>query len=74
MGTRPAKNQTPSKGQETPSQGPKEFQVDAGKIIARLQQQRADLQSQVDLLSVALEEAQEREAAAIARIAELEDK
>lgn len=56
------------------SSGPREFKVDAGKVITRLQQQRADLASQVDILSVALEEAQEREAAAIARIAELEDK
>lgn len=75
MGQRPAKAtaKTEPKGEPTPSQGRKEFQVDASKIIARLQQQRAELEAHIDVLSVALEEAQEREAAAVARIAELED-
>ena len=74
MGTRPAKSTTPPKGEATPPEGRKELQVDAGKIISRLQQQRADLESQVDILSVALEESQEREQHMLARIAELEEK
>lgn len=48
--------------------------VDAGRIIKRLQSQRTEHLNQIDFLQAALEESQEREAAMLQRIAELEDK
>lgn len=59
----------PHKDQDKPA-----LQVDANRIIQKLQQQRAELSAQLDLVGTALEESQEREQQMLVRIAELEDK
>lgn len=69
MGQRPKQEPHSHAPQDKP-----DIQVDAARIINRLRNQRAQLESQLDIVEVAFEEAQVREQQLLARIAELEDK
>lgn len=69
MGSRPEKR---VQSEHRHDQDKPQLQVDAARIIGKLQQQRAELSAQLDIVSCALEESQEREQLMLARIAELE--
>lgn len=68
MGRSPAKKAQPQQAEQ------RRIEVDPNRIINRLRQQRSELEAQLDIISAALEESQEREQQMLERIAELEDK
>lgn len=72
MGQRPAKKAPP--GRRPKDQDKPDIQIDATRMIELLRAQRTELQNQLDFITCALQESQEREQGMLARIAELEDK
>lgn len=75
MGQRRVPDDKPAQPEpQAPEQNAPVVQVEASRIIARLRQQRADLQAQLDFAEEALVESQIRESNMMARIVELEER